>query len=95
MADLDVNVNPNQRDAYHLGKGKTVQFHTTTDCRLYFTNAAVFNQLYVDLTTGQPQTLTVQNDGATAWAALSPPSLTSTSKAMPMVMGNPNEIVVP
>ncbi|HEX9120494.1 MAG TPA: hypothetical protein VF840_08140 [Terriglobales bacterium] len=91
MADLTVNVNPNNRDASHLGKGKTVEFHTTADCRLYFTNAAVFNQLYVDLTTGKPQTLTVQNDGATSWAALSPP----TSKAPGRVMGNPNEIVVP
>ncbi|MGA1999973.1 MAG: hypothetical protein ABSG52_08265 [Terriglobales bacterium] len=93
MADLDVNVNPNQKDTTHLGKGKTVQFHTTADCRLHFTNPAVFNQMYVDLTTGKPQTLTVQNDGTTAWTALSPPSLTS--KTPGRVMGNPNEIVVP
>ena len=44
MADLDVNVNPNPKDATHLAKGKTVQFHTTADCRLHFTNPAVFNQ---------------------------------------------------
>jgi hypothetical protein len=93
MADLDVNVNPNKRETSHLGKGKTVQFHTTADCRLYFTNVAVFNQPFVDLKTGKPQTLTVQNDGATAWAALSTTSLAS--KAAPQVMGNPNEIVVP
>lgn len=93
MADLDVNVNPNPKDATHLGKGQTVQFHTTADCRLHFTNPAVFNLMYVDLTTGKPQTLTVQNDGSTSWAALSPPS--RTSKAPGKVMGNPNEIVVP
>jgi hypothetical protein len=94
MPDLNVNVNPNRRDTANLGKGKTVQFHTSADCRVYFTNAAVFNQLYLDLTAGNPQTLTVQNDGATAWAALSPTSLTS-NKAAPLAMGNPNEIVVP
>lgn len=94
MADLDVNVNPNKREPSHLTKGQTVQFHTTADCRLYFTNAAVFNQQYADLTTGKPQPpLTVQNDGATAWVALSPPSLTSPTAAR--AMGNPNEIVVP
>ena len=93
MADLDVNVNPNPKDATHLAKGKTVQFHTTADCRLHFTNPAVFNLMYVDLTTRKPQTLTVQNDGSTSWAALGPPSATSKTKGLPM--GNPNEIVVP
>ena len=93
MADLDVNVNPNPKDATHLAKGKTVQFHTTVDCRLHFTNPAVFNQMYVDLTKVKPQTLTVQNDGTTSWSALGPPTLTS--KAAARAMGNPNEIVVP
>jgi hypothetical protein len=90
MAGLDVNVSPSQRDTTHLGKGQTVKFHTTADCRLHFTNPAVFNQVYVDLTTGTPQTLTVQNDGATTWVALTAP----TSKPG-KPMGNPNEIVVP
>ena len=93
MADLEVNVNPNPKDSTHLGKGKTVQFHTTADCRLHFTNPAVFNQTYVDLTPRKPQTLTVQADGTTAWAALSPPL--ATSKTAGRAMGNPNEIVVP
>lgn len=91
MADLTVNVNPNNRDASHLGKGKTVEFHTTADCKLHFTNPVVFNLMYVDLTAGKPQTLTVQNDGSTSWAALAQP----TSKAPGGPLGNPNEIVVP
>ena len=93
MADLDVNVNPNLKDSTHLAKGKTVQFHTTADCKLYFTNPVVFNLMYVDLTAGKPQTLTVQNDGSTSWAALAAP--TKGSKIPGKVMGNPNEIVVP
>ena len=93
MAGLTVNVSPNQRETTHLGKGQTVQFHATANCRLHFTNPVVFNQMYVDLTTGNPQTLTVQNDGATTWAALSPPL--ATSKTPARAMGNPNEIVVP
>ena len=88
MADLNVNVNPSSRDTTHLAKGKTVQFHTTVDCRVHFTNPAVFNQVYVDLTAGKPQTLTVQADGSTAWTALTPPSAKAGA-------GNPNEIVVP
>lgn len=90
MANLTVNVNPNNRDSLHLGKGNMVEFHTTADCKLYFTNASVFNMQSVDLTTGTPKKLTVQTDGATAWVALSQP----TSKA-PERLGNPNEIVVP
>ena len=91
MADLDVNVNPNPKDATHLAKGKTVQFQTNAvECRVHFTNPAVFNLGYVDLKGGKPQTLTVQADGSTSWSALGPPSRKIGAGA-----GNPNEIVVP
>jgi hypothetical protein len=93
MADLDVNVNPNPKDATHLAKGQTVRFHTTANCRLRFTNAEVFNQGYVDLTKGKTEELEVKNDGTTSWSALSPPTLAPKTAAK--VMGNPNEIVVP
>ena len=88
MANLDVNLNPNKRETTHLAIGETVKFQSAAACRVHFTNPAVFNQVYVDLAAGKPQTLTVQADGSTAWTALTPPSAKAGA-------GNPNEIVVP
>lgn len=88
MPELMVNVSVHKRHTAHLCRDENVKFHATGDCRLYFTNPAVFNKDYVDLKTGKPKTLTAMKNGQTSWVALTPPQRKST-------MSNPNEIVVP
>jgi hypothetical protein len=100
MPDLTINVTPSSREATHLRPGQTVEFHTPHDCRLYFSNAAVFNREYVDLTSGKPTPLTVAANGATTWAALMPVSApragaSAGGPGSKRTMGDPNEIVVP
>jgi hypothetical protein len=102
MADLTVHLNPDKRNTKHMKAGQTVEFHTTQDCRLRFTNPAIFNKDYLDLTTGKPITLTIASEGETAWTAITPipPSAQTAQKASggpgsKDSVSNPNEIVVP
>ena len=88
-----VNVRVESRHRKHLNIGDELEFVSTQDCALYFTNGDVFGITELELTANEPVVLTVAAEGTTQYTALEP--ATAGSPTALRSLTSPNDIVVP
>lgn len=91
---VKVNLHVDTRRTTHLNIGDDVEFVSSQDCTIYFTDPAVFGTPELDLSANQPSLLTIQAEGATQYCVLEPASRRQAT-AMISVTSSPNDIVVP